>query len=123
MKLITAENTHMCSGALSTKIQHTRPFIARSSFLLGVVVLALLQSVSALRAEYRLDSGDVVEVSVFGVADFKRRTTVNVDGDISLPLLGDVRATGLTLAELRTKVKSGLMANNIIRNPDVTADL
>jgi len=74
-------------------------------------------------AQYRLDSGDVVEVSVFGVQDFKRRSVINVDGDISLPLLGDIRASGLTLAELRTKLRESLAKSNIIRSPDVTAEL
>src|SRR5262245_45160509 len=74
-------------------------------------------------AQYRLDSGDVVEVSVFGVQDFKRRSAINVDGDISLPLLGDIRASGLTLAELRAKLRESLAKSNIIRSPDVTAEL
>ena len=74
-------------------------------------------------AQYRLQSGDVVEVSVYGVADFKRRTAVSLDGDISLPLLGDIQATGLTLPELRAKLKDILAKSNVVRSPDITADL
>ena len=113
----------MRSGVRSIKAQQTWLFLAKSSILLGGVLAVFLLSASAVQAEYRLNSGDVVEVSVFGVADFKRRVTVNVDGDLSLPLLGEVRVAGLTIAELREKVKSALVENNIIRNPDVTADL
>ena len=87
-----------------------------------LVVVACLWRADA-HAQYRLDSGDVVEVSVFGVQDFKRRTAINVDGDISLPLLGDIRAAGLTLAELRTKLRESLAKSNIIRSPDVTAEI
>jgi polysaccharide biosynthesis/export protein len=70
-----------------------------------------------------LDSGNVVEVSVFGAQDFKRRTTIDIDGHISLPLLGDSRAAGLTLSELRERLRQALVNNNIIRDPDVTAEL
>jgi polysaccharide biosynthesis/export protein len=89
------------------------------------VILALVACLWRMdaHAQYRLDSGDVVEVSVFGVQDFKRRSAINVDGDISLPLLGDIRASGLTLAELRTKLRESLAKSNIIRSPDVTAEL
>jgi polysaccharide biosynthesis/export protein len=89
------------------------------------VILALVACLwrTDAHAEYRLDSGDVIEVSVFGVKDFMRRSAINVDGDISLPLLGDIRASGLTLAELRTKLRESLAKSNIIRSPDVTAEL
>jgi polysaccharide biosynthesis/export protein len=73
--------------------------------------------------EYRLDSGDVLEVEVFGVQDFKRRVAVNADGNLSLPLLGDIRAAGLSLTELRSELKQALAKNKIIRGPDVTADV
>jgi polysaccharide biosynthesis/export protein len=88
-----------------------------------ILVVAACLWRTDVHAQYRLDSGDVVEVSVFGVQDFKRRSAINVDGDISLPLLGDIRAAGLTVAELRTKLRESLAKSNIIRSPDVTAEI
>ena len=96
------------------------------SHMMGLPVILVIVACfwrTDARAQYRLDSGDVIEVSVFGVQDFKRRSAINVDGDISLPLLGDIRATGLTLSELRTKLRESLAKSNIIRSPDVTAEL
>src|SRR5882757_11090136 len=89
----------------------------------AIVIAILVLCNTGASAQYRLESGDVVEVSVFGVQDFKRRTAVTLDGDISLPLLGDIRAAGLTLPELRAKLKEMLAKSNIVRSPDVTADL
>lgn len=90
----------------------------------SILVLSLsFIGASDARAQYKLDSGDVVEVSVFGVQDFKRRTAINLDGDISLPLLGDIRAAGLTLTELRMRLKDLLAKSNVLRSPDVTAEL
>jgi polysaccharide export outer membrane protein len=94
-------------------------FTRRSAIVFAIVVLCATEAV----AQYRLQTGDAVEVSVYGVADFKRRTAVSLDGDISLPLLGDIPAAGLTLTELRAKLKDVLAKSNVIRSPDVTVDL
>jgi polysaccharide biosynthesis/export protein len=88
-----------------------------------VTIAILLSWHTSAFAQYRLDSGDVVEVSVYGVQDFKRRAAVSLDGDISLPLLGDIRAAGLTLPDLRAKLKEMLAKSTVIRSPDVTIDL
>lgn len=75
------------------------------------------------RAQYTLDSGDVLELSLFGAADFKRRVTVNVDGDVSVPFLGEMRAAGLSLPDLRKKMVQNLVASGVVRNPDLTIEL
>jgi len=83
----------------------------------------LLLAPVAARAEYQLDAGDVLEISVFGVQDFKRRTTVNVDGVISVPLVGDLQAAGLSLPALRARLTDLMITKNVIRGPDVTVEL
>ncbi|BAQ48294.1 MULTISPECIES: polysaccharide biosynthesis/export family protein [Methylobacterium] len=74
-------------------------------------------------AEYRLGTGDIVEVAIFGMADYRRRVTVNIDGTVSLPFLGEAKAAGLSLADLRKAVTTGLEASGTVRNPDVTVEL
>lgn len=69
-----------------------------------VVLLALL--LAPARAEYVMAPGDVVEVSAVGVPDLRHRASIDVDGRASLPLLGNIKAAGLTLAELSEQVKS-----------------
>jgi polysaccharide export outer membrane protein len=75
------------------------------------------------RAAYLLDVGDVLEVSVLGVPDYRRRVAVNVDGEVSLPLVGEVRAAGLGLAELRRRVTDLLAGTRKLQEPDVTVEL
>jgi len=50
--------------------------------------------------EYRLASGDVVEISVIGPPDLAHRAAVDADGRVSLLLLGRLNAAGLTLSQL-----------------------
>jgi polysaccharide biosynthesis/export protein len=79
--------------------------LLKSTFLW--VILALLPLVPAhARAEYVLAPGDVLEVSVVGMPDLKHRATIDVDGRASVPLVGKMKAAGLTLAELSEQVKS-----------------
>ncbi len=71
-----------------------------------VVWLALL--LAPARAEYVMAPGDVVEVSAVSAPDLRHRATIDVDGRASLPLLGNIKAAGLTLTELRDQVKAQL---------------
>ena len=58
----------------------------------AITLAAFTWAIHPAAAEYRLGPGDVMEISVFGVADMKRRVTVNVDGNVSMPFLGEVHA-------------------------------
>jgi polysaccharide export outer membrane protein len=64
----------------------------------------------AARAEYRLAPGDVLEIGAVGTPDLRHRATIDVDGRASLPLLGNIKVVGFTLAELREQLKSQLSA-------------
>src|SRR5207245_9559148 len=67
---------------------------------------------------YVIGSEDVLDVSVWKEPDLSRTVPVRPDGKISLPLLGDVKAEGLTPQELETKVQKQLAT--LVRDPHVT---
>src|ERR1700704_1658869 len=58
--------------------------------------------------EFRLSREDVVEVSVWKEPELSRTVPIRPDGKITLPLLGDVKAEGLTPAELEDNVHKKL---------------
>lgn len=68
--------------------------------------------------EYRVGPGDVLEVVVFGNEDLSRSPTVQPDGAVSLPLLGDVEVAGLALPEIQRKLTT-LLARDYLVNPQV----
>jgi polysaccharide export outer membrane protein len=80
-------------------------------------------TVQSQSAPYRLDSGDIIEVSVFRRDDLRHRTTVDADGNIWLPLIGEVPVSGLTLQDLRTKVRELLATSDSVRSADVTVSI
>jgi polysaccharide export outer membrane protein len=69
-------------------------------------------------AEYEVGPGDVLEVNVFGNDDLSRIPTVQTNGAISLPLLGEVQVAGLTVGEVRRKI-TNLLAKDYLVNPQV----
>jgi polysaccharide export outer membrane protein len=77
--------------------------IPNAGFSILLVSALSLVSTSAL-AEYRLQSGDTLEVSVAGVPDLKQRAPVGVDGDIVVPLVGQIKVSGLPLSEARATI-------------------
>jgi polysaccharide export outer membrane protein len=74
----------------------------------GLLAVSLLCSAVSAKAEYRLNAGDVIEVAVAGVPELRQRVTVQLDGSISLPLLGNLMLAGSTSSEARAKIQSAL---------------
>lgn len=74
----------------------------------ALLAASLLCSVASAKAEYRLNAGDVIEVAVAGVPELRQRVTVQLDGTISLPLLGNLIVGGLSASEARAKIQSAL---------------
>jgi polysaccharide export outer membrane protein len=74
--------------------------------LLLVAVLALGPGVAV--AQYRLQPGDVLDVLVAGIPDFRQRVSIGLDGGIGLPLGGQIKLGGLTLSEARERVAKEL---------------
>jgi polysaccharide export outer membrane protein len=75
-------------------------------------------AVEPASAEYEVGPGDVLEVNVYGNDDLSRIVTVQTNGSISYPLLGEVQVAGLTVGEVRRKI-TNLLAKDYLVNPQV----
>jgi polysaccharide export outer membrane protein len=75
-----------------------------------------------LVAPYQLDSGDRVRVIVFGETDLSNTYIVDKAGFISMPLVGNIPARGLTTAQIESGVAEKLR-NGYLRNPDVSVEI
>ena len=73
---------------------------------------------AAPSGDYEVGPGDVLDIAVFDNADLSRLPTVQTNGSISLPLLGEVQVAGLTVAEVQRKI-TNLLAKDYLRNPQV----
>ena len=73
---------------------------------------------AAVPFDYVLGPDDVVEVNVWKEPDISRAVQVRPDGKITLPLVGDTAAAGLTPQQLQEKIEKGL--ESYISKPAVT---
>ena len=58
---------------------------------------------------YILGSEDVIEISVWKEEDLSKVVLIRPDGKISLPLIGDIQAAGLTAEELKENIGKALI--------------
>lgn len=66
---------------------------------------------------YIIGPEDVLEIAVWRTPELSREVMVRPDGRISLPLIGDVKAVGLTTLELRDRITKKLKSYK--ENPTV----
>jgi len=72
----------------------------------------------AVGADYTIGVDDVLDISVWKEPDVSRVVPVRPDGKISLPLISDVQAAGLTPADLATEIAGRL--KKYLNDPQVT---
>jgi polysaccharide export outer membrane protein len=77
-------------------------FLVTLAVLWGfVTAFAATPAASQDLGEYRIGPEDVLDIAVWKNAELTRNVSVRPDGMISLPLVNDVQAAGLTPSELR----------------------
>jgi len=71
--------------------------------------------------EYRLGPGDQLRITVFNEADLTGQYLVGSQGTIAYPLVGDVRAAGLTVLEFTEALQTAL--SQYVRAPNVSVEV
>jgi len=77
-----------------------------------------VSSAALVDADYKIGPQDVLRIDVWKEPDISRTIPVRPDGKISLPLLNDVQAAGLTPMELAASLREGL--SKYLTGPQVT---
>jgi polysaccharide export outer membrane protein len=73
---------------------------------------------STTNGEYVIGPQDIVQIDVWKEPEITRTIPVRPDGKVSLPLLNDVQASGLTAMQLAGVIREGL--TKFLTNPQVT---
>ena len=69
-------------------------------------------------SRYRIGADDVLTINVWHEPEVSRNVPVRPDGKISLPLVGDVQAAGLTPTELQNELEASF--TKYLTDPDVS---
>lgn len=88
----------------------------------ALVVESLTPSAARTAAEYRLGVADKVRVNVFGEEALSGEFIVGGGGNISMPLIGEVQASGLTIAQFQDEI-AGALRQGYINEPRVSAEV
>ncbi|MGE3955562.1 MAG: polysaccharide biosynthesis/export family protein [Vicinamibacterales bacterium] len=72
----------------------------------------------AVPDDYRLQVGDKLRIEVYKDAQLSQSVQIRPDGKITLPLVGDIAALGLSPLDLRERVAAAL--KEYVNNPVVT---
>jgi len=71
-------------------------------------------------ADLLIGDGDLLEVSLYGMPDFKTDVRVNSGGEISLPMLGTVAVGGLSIEQAQAVIERKLNQKGLFNDPHVT---
>jgi polysaccharide export outer membrane protein len=80
------------------------------------------QAVAQNARDYTLGSGDKIRVTVFGHEDLSGEFEVDGSGRVSLPLIRDVTAKGLTVSQLEQAIIDRLKPD-YLKDPSVSVDV
>lgn len=93
--------------------------------ILVMVALAFIGSAGNAQdmgKSYKLGPGDRIKVTVYGHEDLSGEFELDTTGTISLPLIHDVPATGITIEDLERSITDKLKPD-YLRNPSVTVEV
>ncbi|MEO5988208.1 MAG: polysaccharide biosynthesis/export family protein [Candidatus Eisenbacteria bacterium] len=85
-------------------------FIRRGWMALLMAVCLLLVAPPAFAEDYVLGAEDVVQVSVWLHPELERALTVDANGNVTLPPVGEIKAAGLTPKQLSDRIADRLSA-------------
>jgi polysaccharide biosynthesis/export protein len=90
-----------------------------------LMICALLLAAPAWSADsdYRMGTGDVLRITVYGQADLTTEARVGENGSITFPLIGDVKLAGSTPAQGETEIAKRLSKGGFILEPFVTLNV
>lgn len=69
--------------------------------------------------EYRIGPSDLIEISVFQVPELSKTVRVGARGNLTLPLVGEIQAGGLTAQQLEGRIAQKLSAS-YLQDPQVS---
>ena len=78
---------------------------------------------AGVQSRYRLGTGDVISITVFGEDDLKtERVRLTDAGTISYPILGEISVSGKTVGDIEKMITEGLRGRYLV-NPRVSVTI
>ena len=91
----------MPTGVLMTFCKVALFVFANASLQLATIWVAVAE-------EYRMMKGDILELFVVGAPELNQKATIDIDGQVTLPLIGELIAEGVPLSTFRRQSERAL---------------
>ncbi|MBD3414630.1 MAG: hypothetical protein GF421_09390 [Candidatus Aminicenantes bacterium] len=96
----------------------------KKSLMIFCILLAFVMALPVYAQEqrsleYKIGPQDLLEITVFGLDEMNKTVRVSEDGNITLPLLGEIEVQDLTKSELEQKL-ARLLEEKYLQDPQVT---
>lgn len=104
----------MTQLSINTGVRSLVRLTVAATIVVSAVTAALPQIQSALSSasdglagpvDYRLNLGDVLEISIHGFPELRQKAMVELNGDVSLPPAGRIRIVGMNIAEAQAAIR------------------
>ncbi len=102
---------------MNMTISGWRPFGRAASvvWLLGAALLLVAQD----STDHRIEAQDILIIDVFQEKDLSREVVVSAEGEITMPLLGNIKVVGKTTLEVKKELET-LLGEDYLVSPQVT---
>src|SRR3954462_2914975 len=98
--------------------------VIASTGILGAVAPAIQERPSQPSVtDYVVGPQDVLTITSYDQADLSGKFTLEADGTFTYPMIGRVKAGGLTLRALEAAIKKRLVDQGFFRNPEITVSV
>jgi len=87
------------------RVKHRSNTAAAFRWIFLASLFGLIPVSRSFADEYRIDTGDVLEISAPSVPDFRYRATVGSSGEVWFPLVGVIPARNQPFSEILTIVR------------------
>ncbi len=128
--LTVAMMSAMVAGPVMAQTAPALPTVSQPRVVVAQGTLSAQPAPSAISSgagdsvvyNYHLGSGDKIKITIFGEPDLSGTFAVSGEGKVSVPLVGDVQAAGLTAPELQAALQTAFQ-QGYLKDPKVNVEV
>jgi len=113
----------LSAGAQAQSMAVGQDPAAPAAQVLPVPVPGLADAAASVGAIGAVGPGDTLAISVFGQPGMDARVTVDAEGRVTVPMLGNIDVGGLAPSAIGKRIEDGLRSQGYVRDPQVGVEV